>query len=128
MIIIESFAQHSIDQLNPGVEHYADGVRTIKSFRDYPREFASLARRLRIEELIFVNTVEKILLDCVEADLVRELLAAPNGDSWSEPAVKRALQGRLGSSYDLYIDTIESMQKSVEAFKLRLKLDRNGKV
>jgi hypothetical protein len=57
-----------------GLEHYADGVSTIKVIFNYESEFRSLSRRLRVESNIFQNTVEILLRDCVNDEKLTELL------------------------------------------------------
>jgi hypothetical protein len=44
-----------------GLEHYSEGAQTIRSMWDYPKEFATLSRRLRVENETFRNTMELIL-------------------------------------------------------------------
>lgn len=51
-----------------GLEHYAEGVSTIKIMLNAPSEFKSLSRRLALEHEIFKNTIKLLLQDCIEDD------------------------------------------------------------
>ena len=118
----------SIPLVISGLEHYAEGVATIKVMFRYPSEFKSLSRRLRVEQDIFRNIIELLLHDCVGDSLLTELLENVGGKSWSDPDVEKALQQKLQASYGVYIETVESLNKTLAEFKERLKLGDDGKV
>lgn len=111
-----------------GLEHYAEGVLTIKIMFNYPSEFRSLSRRLRVEQDIFRNNIELLLHDCVEDSVLTELLENVGGKEWSNPVVEKALARKLRISYSVYLETVESMDKTLREFKERLKLNDDGKV
>lgn len=94
-----------------------------------PSEFKSLGRRLTVEQKIFRNTIELLLHDIVDDDMLSEFMKdASNENLWSDPAVERALRNKLQSSYSVYLETIQSMDKTLNEFRSRLKLNDDGKV
>ena len=111
-----------------GLEHYAEGVSTIRVMFSYPSEFRGLSRRLMVEQRIFWNTMELLLLDIVEDRLLIRLLANVGGETWSDPEIDKALQRKLDSSYRVYVEIIKSIHEKLKQFKDRLKLDEVGKV
>ncbi|KAK3714700.1 hypothetical protein LTR37_007680 [Vermiconidia calcicola] len=117
----------TIPLLISGLEHYAEGLATIKVMFNYPSEFRTLIRRLGIEKDIFENNMESLLGDCVESDVLTELLQQPDGSSWSIPDVDEALRRKLGRSYKVYLETVQGMDESLSMFKERLRLSEDGK-
>ncbi|KAF2400546.1 hypothetical protein EJ06DRAFT_582368 [Trichodelitschia bisporula] len=110
------------------LEHYQDGIRTIRRFQQYRRELADLINCLSTQEVIFRNTCEQLLSDLVHPSELEELLRNPGGPKWKDPELAQKLQARLAVSYDVYMSTIMQMNEAANAFKLRLDLDENGKV
>ena len=111
-----------------GLEHYEEGVSTIKVMFNYPSEFRFLSRRLRVEQDIFRNAMELLLHDCIQDSLLSDLLENIGGKSWSDPAVERALRKKLQASYSVYLETVKDLNKTLREFKQRLKLDEDGRV
>ena len=128
IIEIAGLVLGSIPLVISGLEHYAECVSTIKIMFNYPSEFKSLTRRLRVEHDIFRNTVELLLHDCMGDQLLTELLENNDGKSWLDPDVGKALRKKLQTSYALYFETVESLNKTLTEFKERLKLSEDGKV
>jgi hypothetical protein len=118
----------AIPLLISGLEHYAEGVATIRRTFKYQAEFRSLSRQLRVESGIFQNTIELLLTGCVAQDKITELLESPGGKGWQNPDVADSLRQKLGRVYDVYLETVESMSRTVHEFKARLKLNDDGKV
>jgi hypothetical protein len=127
---IVGFILGGIPLVISGLEHYAEGVSTVKIMFNAPSEFKSLSRRLRVEQKIFKNSVELLLHDCIDDDQLLADLMSDIADSrlWSDPEVDKALRTKLQSSYSVYLDTITSLEATLTAFRDRLKLNDNGKV
>jgi len=94
---------------------------------NYPQEFASLSRRLRVENDIFRNALELLLHDCVDDDELTNLLSDPGGELWRDPAINDELLRKMQRSFHVFIETIKSMHRSLQEFTRRLKLDPDGK-
>ena len=88
-----------------GLEHYAEGVRTIMRIKRYSEEYEKLARRIRAEFVVFQNTLQILLGDCAGLDLKhqRNLLEDVKGDKWSHEDHKAALRARLQNSYGPFV-------------------------
>lgn len=95
---------------------------------NYPKEFATLSRRLRVENDLFRNTLELILCGCVEGKLMIQLLNEPGGKTWLSPKVELAMQNLLAGSYIVFLETISNMHEALESFIKRLRLGSDGKV
>lgn len=111
-----------------GLEHYADGVETIKTVARAAQEFRHVARRLEAENSIFRNDIELLLGDCVDVGLQKLLMDDAEGKEWESPLVEEALKSRLQSSYTSYLETAKSIGKSIEEFKARLHMSGQGQV
>ena len=120
----------SIPLVISGLEHYAEGVSTIKIMFNAPSEFKSLSRRLTVEQKIFKNSIELLLHDCIDNDQLLADLMSETADSklWSDPEVDKALRMKLQSSHSVYLDTMTSLETTLMEFRNRLKLNDDGKV
>lgn len=96
---------------------------------DYPNEFASLCRLLRIENVLFQNNLEHLLSGCIDDEVLTNLWQGPAaGEDWLNGDADFALQKKLQRSYTVYLETVKSMSRSLDAFKQRLRLNANGEV
>lgn len=117
----------SIPLVISGLEHYADGIRTIQVLCNASREFKTLARKLKAEEIVYRNTLSVLLNDCIAVEEQATLIQNPAGGGWSNNGVQAALRKRLQCSYDSFMDHVKSIHSSLEDFKGRLYIDNNGK-
>lgn len=112
-----------------GLEHYADGVRTIKKWWRYRRELKSLAQSLIVEKTLFCGSCERLLNElAIDDDLFVELVENPGGPSWRGEQLDLKLRQHLGSKYSLYQAFIEDMASAVKELTRRLEIDDQGKV
>lgn len=127
---IAGFVLGSIPLVISGLEHYAEGVSTIKIMFNAPSEFKNMSRRLTVEHRILINTVELLLHDCIDDEqLLANLMAdSSDPDVWSDAIVEKALRNKLQSSFSVYLETMSSLQTTLADFKSRLKLTDDGKV
>jgi hypothetical protein len=111
------------------LEHYAEGVHTIKAFRKFEREVGSLIRDLAVEKRVLCNSIELLLQSVVDSEEELEsLIEDPGGTLWSDEAFKLRLKKKLQKSYNAYIDKMEDMRDAFDELKKRLHLDATGKV
>lgn len=112
-----------------GLDHYADGVRTIKKWWRYRRELESLARSLIVEKTLFCGSCEKLLNElAIDDDLFFELVENPGGPSWRGEQLDLKLRQHLGSKYSLYQAFIEDIASAVKELIKKLEIDDQGKV
>lgn len=118
----------SIPLIISALEHYADGVRTIRRWGRYKYELKSLLGELRTEQTLFRNTTEMLLDGMTDSKLFEQLLNSPGGDLWHDPTLERKLMDRLHTSYDTYMDRLRDMADVIGGFQDRLGIDNTGKV
>ena len=111
-----------------GLEHYGQCAQLIKSIRDYPKEFATMSRRLRMEYATFRNTMELILSSCVRGRSLEQMLTDPGGKPWEEAEIEQELRHILQTSHAVFIETVLSMNETLTDFMGRLRLGPDGKV
>ncbi|KJY02191.1 hypothetical protein TI39_contig81g00002 [Zymoseptoria brevis] len=109
-----------------GLEHYRTCVKAIKSIKHTAVEFGAVARKLRTEELMFRNTLQILLSECMEHETQKQLLEASVG-GWDEEIARVALKKRLQGSYGLYLEHVDSIRSTMTEFMGRLHLDPDGK-
>jgi hypothetical protein len=111
-----------------GLEHYGEGARTIRSMWDYPKEFATLSRRLRVENETFRNTMELVLSGFVGDGTLSDMLTQPGGQAWTETRIEQELHRTLQGSHAVFLETVVDMNRALVTFMERLRLDTDGKV
>jgi hypothetical protein len=110
------------------LEHYADGVRTIRRLIEYKWELNTLITTLETEDVLFRNTCEALLDGIEDAGAMEELLKDPGGHLWKEKRTAERLKTRLSTSYDVFFKRIIDMNNALESFKERLGLSSDGTV
>lgn len=118
----------SIPLIISGLEHYAEGIKTVQRWRQYVREIQSLRRILGNEKAIFQNTLEELLDGIAEPTKIGLLLEDPTAVEWSESALDRKIRKRLHRSYESYMLTARSMVQALDQIRERLGMDLDGKV
>ncbi len=113
----------SIPLIVSGLEHYAEGVGTIKKWLKYKRELDLLVDVLATECVQFQGTCERLLEGLVDPDELDALIEEPGGVGWEDVELERKLKARLGRSYDPYLRTVRNMDSAVKTFTDKLNLD-----
>lgn len=115
----------SIPLVISALEHYSDGVRTLKRWRSYDRELKSLIRSLNTEMVKFQNVCDA--RNCSPSRF-EEMLSDPFGALWQDLDVTWNLQRRLWRSFKIFEDTVQDMKDEIEEMKEKLDLGPDGKV
>ncbi|KAK5703861.1 hypothetical protein LTR97_002874 [Elasticomyces elasticus] len=114
-----------------GLEHYADGVRTVKMIFRPEANFMSLSRHMRVEDAVYREMIGRIILDCVDDQTYNNLMKDIDGKFWSDPNIAKelhaGLQQKLERSYSIFLETVVSMNTTLKKFKARLQLGPDGK-
>jgi len=118
----------TIPLLLAGLEFYAKGIATSKRYWKYRQEFKSLVIELRIENAVYINSIEILLTGVVRQKDMPDFLANPYGERWKDEEFERKLKDRLGPTYEPYVEAINQMNGAAKEFRDRLKLDKAGKV
>lgn len=114
------------------VEHYRDGLRTIKNYRTYHNTLTDLRTRLRIQQELYVGTLKRVLLP--ELSIPEAVALFPSSQDSVEMAVWRTsdieakLRQRLGSQYDIFMEVIGVMEARMQKLVQKLDIDIEGKV
>jgi hypothetical protein len=116
------------------LEHYSDGVSSIKRAIRYKIELEKLMQDLEAEYCIYQDTTEYLLRDLLDENelgvLLDDLQNYPICGAWKndDMDLESKLKQRLGRSYGAYMRAVAQMNDVVTEFKKRLDLDNNGKV
>lgn len=111
-----------------GLEHYAEGVRTIKRTYHYSRDFSIVARKLKTQQDIFRNTVSKFLSECVDFETQQKLMVNIGGREWESPECEAALRRRLYDSYDSSLGCVCDISRTLQELVKKLKINPDGSV
>lgn len=112
------------------LEHYADGISTLKNMRDYESVVETLVTSFSLASAIYRNSCENLLRPLMLADIqFCELLNDPGAaSSWVGEDLSNKLRERLGSSYPPYVSSVKQLNKRIDLFKKKLNLDNDMKV
>jgi hypothetical protein len=115
-----------IPLLVSGLEFYARGVATSRRFGRYRQEFESLARELKTEETVLENSINHLLTGVIRSNDMPAFLSDPQGQQWKNANLEKKLRGRLGTSYEVYMGTVQHILETTEQFQARLRLTAQG--
>jgi hypothetical protein len=107
---------------------YEEGISTTRRYWRYKSEFNSLIVATKTEHVIFMNTVELLLIGIVRPEHMSEFISNVNSNAWQENDFKEKLRIRLGGSYEAYVVTLRGFQASLEKMIEKLGLAPDGKV
>ncbi|KAL9045456.1 MAG: hypothetical protein Q9214_001498 [Letrouitia sp. 1 TL-2023] len=113
----------AIPLLISGLEHYAEGIRTIKTMWNYEAVVDHLVVEFRLSQSIFRHSCEDLLMPILPDAEAAKLLegALPN---WSDPGLDKQLRGRLGPDYGVYTRYVRALKRRIELFSRKLGLDQ----
>ena len=116
----------AIPVLITALELYSKGARLDALWKI---QFAldPIRRELRAELQIYKNTCEE-LLQSIAPHKIKELVEDPGGKAWQDQDLDDAMKSLLGTSYEVFFETIEIMNENVVKFKKKLCLGADGKV
>ena len=111
-----------------GLRLYFNGIERIKIWWRYAKVLKHLIRKLEMEKMKFENTCTELLYDLVGERELKLLLDNPGGHRWRQKWLQARLWGRLGPSFDVFLEAIEDMSEIVKSFTEKLDLGDDGKV
>lgn len=118
----------SIPLIVSALEHYKQGMSTIKTWRNYDRELRSLIRNLETEKIRFQDICEKLLIGLVPSSQIEHMVDDPFGRLWRQDSVQDAIKARLWRSYELFHSIVKDMEAAIKDIMRRLDLQPDGKV
>lgn len=111
-----------------GLEHYAEGVATLKSMRDYQAVLETLIVSFTTSLAIYRSSCEELLSPLMlQEEVFYKLLDNPQ-QGWDDPDLGVQLAKRLGSSYAPYKSAVKLLKKRIDLLARKLYLDEKYKV
>lgn len=119
-----------IPLLISALEHYSEGVQTIRKIRHSSKGFLRLKRTLETENDIFLNSIELLLKDDVDDHVLATMLQYPGNQAvgWKDAKLDARLRARLGRSYSVYFEAIDALANDIRNFGDAIQLNNSGKV
>ena len=111
-----------------GLRLYFKGIETIKKWWRYAKVLKHLIRKLEMEKMKFENTCTELLYDLVGERELELLLENPGGHRWQQKCLQSGLRGRLGLSFNVFLEAVKDMSDIVKSFIEKLDLGDDGKV
>lgn len=110
------------------VEHYQEGLHTVRRWRSYEAELQSLKRKLGNENAIFINTCQQLLSGIVGSVEHEKLIEEPFGAFWANTDISDQIALRLDHVYEPFKATVVAMDVHLREIKSKLGLDEHGQV
>ena len=111
----------AIPLLISGLEHYGDGVHTIRTMWSYERVVRRMAGEFRLSQAIFRRSCEDLLKSMLEDAKVNKLMDGESPD-WSDPDLGHRLRERLNPDHGAYVECVRNLEIQIEHFSGKLGL------
>ena len=112
-----------------GLEHFVQGLQTIKDWRRYRVKLQDYAGMMESARVFYLDTLEELLNGIVQSeDEMEVLMAKPGGPTWKQPYYEERLKQRLGRSHNAYLRTLETMVDTLSKMCEKLGVNTSGKV
>ena len=112
----------TIPLLISGLEHYAEGIRTMRNMWEYEAVIDHLVTIFTLDQAIFRHSCQELLMPILSDTQAAELLdgASPQ---WEDKDLDRRLQKRLGADYQAYTRSVRMLTRKMKLFVRKLGLD-----
>lgn len=112
----------SIPLLISGLEHYAEGIRTMRNMWEYEAVTDHLVTIFALDQAIFRHSCQELLMPILSDTQAAELLdgASPQ---WEDKDLDRRLQKRLGADYQAYTRSVRMLTRKMKLLIRKLGLD-----
>ena len=112
----------SIPLLISGLEHYAEGMRTVKNLWEYEAVIDHLITVFTLDQAIFRHSCQELLMPILSDTQAAELLdgASPQ---WENKDLNHRLQKHLGTDYQAYTRSVRMLTRKMKLFVRKLGLD-----
>jgi hypothetical protein len=82
---------------------------------------------LAFHRLVFIRNLRQLILPLVaDDDTVKVLVSDYGGVYWKDPALNSLLEQRLSESYELYLEYVKGIQKTVKSIQHELAFDKQA--
>ena len=107
-----------------GLEHYAEGIHTIKNMWDYEAVVNHLVSEFMLSEGIFRHSCQELLVPILPDIEAAKLLEGGSPD-WEDPGLDKRLREHLGPDYEIYTRAVRHLKRRIELFTRKLGLDKS---
>ena len=112
-----------------GLQHFTEGLETVKNWRRYNRELAKYSRTLETQRIVYLNTIERLFEGIIQSNDEFEAFMNNPGPAFAlDPRYEERLRERLGRSYGNYNRIVADMLDALRAAEKALGIEENGKV
>jgi hypothetical protein len=107
---------------------YREGFEPLLKWMRFRKDFTKFIDTVDVEMQMFNSTLERFLLSAnVPEDELHRLMTDPGYEGWQGEELGKALRGKLGSSYEVYMSTMDTMGELMNDLQKLLSL-KGGKV
>ncbi|KAF3802455.1 hypothetical protein GCG54_00003258 [Colletotrichum gloeosporioides] len=110
------------------LEHYKQGISTIRTWRNYNRELRILILSLETERVRFQDVCEKLLVGLVSPCQIESMVEDPFGPAWHEDVIQAKIKARLWRSFSIFEDIVKDMEEATKEMMKKLDLQPDGKI
>ena len=125
---IAGFVLGGLPLIISACEHYKEGFEPLVKWKRFRTEFIGFIDAVDIEKQLFDQMLERFLISAdVPHEEIQLFMTDREYEGWHREDLVRALQARLGPSYDVYMSTIKTMDSLMHELENMLLL-KNGEV
>ncbi|KAF2730966.1 hypothetical protein EJ04DRAFT_443922 [Polyplosphaeria fusca] len=89
--------------------------------------YQTCSLEVKFHRLSFRRNLQQLLLPMVaDQEQIKRLLADPGGEEWHRDTVEQQLIDRLQDSYELYLEIIKQLQRTMQDLNTELAVDKAG--
>lgn len=114
------------------VEHYQDGLKPLKECSDFLRALKSLQIRLKIQRIIYEDSLQRLLRSELSEEEGRSLfptIVEPSKPGlWGSGDVEIKLRKKLGKDYETFMEVVGEMDVVMKKLMTKLEIDSQGRV
>ncbi len=126
---VASFVLAAFPIVVNGLQHFTDGVETIKSWKRFRRELDKYSRTLETQRIVYLNTIERLFEGIIESNEELDTFMKDPGGAFSHNTeYEERLSTRLGRSYSSYTRIMADMLNALEVARKELGIGEDGKV
>jgi len=103
---------------------YGELARKVGHWSSIRQEYQKCKNEINAQHVEFIGNLRRLLLTLgVDDARISRLLAGPGGEEWKDADLAYQLQDHLRDSYDVFLGTIQDMNKAMEDLKKEIIID-----
>jgi hypothetical protein len=109
------------------LEKYREIGQTFNFWWAIRREYRKCRQDLNYHRLVLQGSLKQMLLPlAVDDDTIKTMLDEPTGEAWSDPDILQQLRQRLAESFELCLEIVDAMMKTMKEVEKELALDQDA--